>query len=230
VSTSHRDRAVGDRVKCYSHPDFYNEDGTIVEKLNSVMYVVALDRLGAVKLPIGSIMDWWSPEQEALAITNATADGWALEDARIGRWTRPPGYGLIGCGTSSLVEMYAHNHPPCVECGSFIQARSDRPTLDWCQYCGFWLDRIANLSKFLIVDVDGVPTSYADAGRRNVSARDKSHLGFGGHEFTIERTNPDGTTSTWTTNNLFGQGAVPEHFRDRMPVNARFIKPDEETL
>ncbi len=108
----------------------------------------------------------------------------------------------------------------CVECGATDRATYSGETRErmlarsLCFYCLFWFDRIDAQSNPAACIVNG--RSFQDAGRR--SGRDLSLLGFGGREFRIEFF--DGRVLE--TNNLFGQGEVPERFRDRLPDTARF--------
>ena len=61
---------------------------------------------------------------------------------------------------------------------------------------------------------------YKD-GQRVDQKKVGGFMGFGGREFIIERFD---TGERITSNNLWHQGDVPEHYRSRMPDNAKFIK------
>lgn len=110
----------------------------------------------------------------------------------------------------------------CVECGGTDRATYAAETRErmlarsLCFLCLFWHDRIDAQSDPAACIING--QSFQDAGRRTDINR--SSLGFGGREFRIEFL--DGRVIE--TNNLFGQGPVPERFRDRLPDTARFVE------
>lgn len=110
----------------------------------------------------------------------------------------------------------------CVECGGTDRATCVSGTRErmlarsLCFLCLFWNDRIEAQSNPKACVING--QSYQDAGRR--TGGPQSSLGFGGREFHIEFF--DGRVIE--TNNLYGQGKVPERFRDRLPDTARFVE------
>lgn len=108
----------------------------------------------------------------------------------------------------------------CIECGGSDPAgyvpetRERMLARSLCFTCLFWLDRIEAQADPKACVVNG--NSYHDAGKR--TGTPDHCLGFGGRQFRIVFT--DGRVIE--TNNLFGQGPVPERFRDRLPDTARF--------
>lgn len=110
--------------------------------------------------------------------------------------------------------------PVCVECGLHCDPVHcfSKGSVDYenrlCFDCTFW-------SRMIRVDgairVGG--KHYQDGGRKGGN---KSWLGFGGAEWLIVMN--DGREIS--TNNLWHQGTIPEHFRDRMPDNAIFRNDD----
>jgi hypothetical protein len=109
--------------------------------------------------------------------------------------------------------------PACVECGDTVglaeEWRSDAAEIiaaGMCSTCFFW-------HQLLAAD-DGIVIRgrhYKDGGRRRGAP---SHcLGFGGTEYRIRM--HDGREIS--SNNLWTQGDIPEHFRDRLQDNAEFL-------
>lgn len=81
-----------------------------------------------------------------------------------------------------------------------------------CFDCAFWLNLYRNCSESIIFD----NCHYIDGGFSN---DDSEFLGYAGDVFEIEMM--DGKTIK--TNNLWHQGEIPEHFRDRLKNNAKII-------
>ena len=109
----------------------------------------------------------------------------------------------------------------CVECGMLDDPASIADggrlrTRSLCFSCDLWTDRIAEVGHPGTVIVGGTFYGYDPAAP--VRGGNPSLLGHGGRRFTIQHA--DG--STVTTNNLWCGGTIPEHFRDRIPDNARF--------
>lgn len=92
----------------------------------------------------------------------------------------------------------------CVECD--IRVKGDESI---CHGCDHWLDHIKRTADRRIV-VDGTHYLVGPVG------------GFGGAKWVIEFFDP--TREGFTTHQLWYQGTIPSHFRDRIPDNARFIK------
>lgn len=93
---------------------------------------------------------------------------------------------------------------PCKECGFILDGSSEV-----CFTCSYWsAQKVANKDSFIIGGVHYRPGKG----------------GFGGRTFEIERT--DGTK--WS-GELFTQGKIPPHFRDRFPDNAVFLNTASPT-
>lgn len=103
----------------------------------------------------------------------------------------------------------------CKSCGSMEAAHFVENTKkrmlekQVCFVCDLWDERAANKNRKEIIANGHL---YSDGGR---SGGRKSFLGFGGAEVQIEKNG-----KTWTTNNLWSGGTIPEEFRDRLADNA----------
>jgi len=111
----------------------------------------------------------------------------------------------------------------CCECGKEYDTsktgRGERlAEKKLCFYCDFWMEKIAwtrTERKDQVVRVKGehyfiekdCPKAY------------QGFLGFGGKKFVIQF--HDGRRVV--SRNLWSQGTIPEHFRDRIPNNAVFV-------
>ena len=110
---------------------------------------------------------------------------------------------------------------PCVHCGNVFSTNYREPTgtrlreHNHCLSCDIWLSNIDVKEKHKKIIIDG--TKYSDNGE--VPLGTQGFLGHGGREFTIEFNDGE----ILTTNNLWCQVDVPEHFKDKLPNNAKFI-------
>lgn len=214
-----RDRAVGERVRLWRHPDLKYHAGVITAgPRHGYKYDVLLDDgREIVDFPVGFLEDDWTDEQEQRAVANATRAGFTSDDGI--RWACDPRAesGLSGCSLSHLVEMFDHDLPDCA-CGAVIQANQGRRT-DRCFSCDHWLrlnDEYAD-SRIVMEGRDGLRHHYLDGGR---SSQRASFLGFGGAEFKWRMI---ATGAECSTNNMWYQGEIPKRFYDRFPVNAERI-------
>lgn len=107
--------------------------------------------------------------------------------------------------------------PRCKECGdptpsNFMEpSKSQILTRQLCFACNFWTNVIHEDRDGLGIVLDGV--HHRDGGR---TRRATEANGFGGAEWRLRLANG----KLVDTNNLWCQGRVPEHFRDRLPDNA----------
>ena len=125
----------------------------------------------------------------------------------------------------------------CRECGDPIWARHDTHAERMlgerlCSTCYFWTH--LPTASGIVVIADGChyeigETEQACARRCGFPTMDgrlrsdyRHVLGHGGAEFTVVLN--DGRRIV--TTNLWTQGPIPEHFRDRLPDNARFERRD----
>lgn len=97
-------------------------------------------------------------------------------------------------------------------CGSCSLAVTRLAADGRCFLCGYWLEQIDVEPETRVV-VDGV--HYRLGNERSQSR----FRGYGGREFVIRF--HDGREVT--TTNLWHQGTIPEHLRDRLPDNAVFV-------
>jgi hypothetical protein len=86
-----------------------------------------------------------------------------------------------------------------------------------CFSCNYWLKLVDVKDDPRTVRIDGGHYIILPDGDGPVGGL---FQGFGGRRFTIEFF--DGRQAV--TNNLWNQGDIPEHFRVRLPDNARFIR------
>lgn len=119
---------------------------------------------------------------------------------------------------SQDTEKYPIVH--CKECGEDHQAyymddvRDNMVAQQLCFSCLFWQEYVDRKDEPEIARINGEhyfvqPLSPAAGGMR----------GYGGHPFTIHFT--DGRPQPIVhTINLWHQGVIPAHFRDRLPDNA----------
>jgi len=111
---------------------------------------------------------------------------------------------------------------PCVECGDppfgswMKQVADEMVARGLCFWCNAWTNTLAELGSDDAV-IDG--THYS-IGPEPAPGAYRSALGHGGARFEIEFFGG----RTVTTTNLWAEGRVPEHFRGRLPDNARFIQ------
>lgn len=104
---------------------------------------------------------------------------------------------------AGLVDSYGHNQPPCTECELPVK----RFEGCMCFNCRFWTEKLT--LKGIRVDNEHYMHSD-DSG---------AFKGHGGHLFTIQMDSGEILMSS----NLWYQGVIPEHFRDKLPDNARFL-------
>ena len=108
----------------------------------------------------------------------------------------------------------------CVECGATISYNFSRGITRKmkeqrvCFNCHFWLK--------LVAEKDEIGIARIDHEHYYVGKAESWHgfKGLGGRKFIIKW--KDGRRIV--TNNLWCQGIIPEHFRDRLPDNAEFLK------
>jgi len=89
-----------------------------------------------------------------------------------------------------------------------------------CFSCAFWEEKVDRKDRPEVARIDG---------KHYVIGREESigfSRGFGGANFTIRFF--DGREVR--TTNLWHQGKIPTHFRDRLPDNAEFIRGEKAWL
>jgi hypothetical protein len=106
----------------------------------------------------------------------------------------------------------------CKECKSEIQFKWNKGTNELlrinqlCFNCQFWWEKIAQADKLIRVD--------GHCYRIPKPTVHEIFKGFGGAKFKIKF--KDGRVIE--TDNLWHNGEIPAHFRDRLPDNAEFVK------
>jgi len=120
-----------------------------------------------------------------------------------------------------LIEAEGILDEPCKECGKIVSTNYLNETKEAliagniCFKCHFWVSKLVIKDNPRTVRVDGTHY-YIDDDK----PRGSSFLGFGGAEFNIKFN--DGRLVT--SHNLWCQGDIPEHFKERLPDNAVFVQ------
>lgn len=114
------------------------------------------------------------------------------------------------------------NYPEfaCRKCGKITNDANHYILKDHtvCFNCEFFFKKIEEYKAGKILIIDGA--AYSDGGYRE-SVRHSWELGFGGREFYYRKfTDPEDQFTR--TNNMWGCGFIPEHFKDELPDNAEF--------
>ncbi len=125
-----------------------------------------------------------------------------------GMIANPGNYGNPGADDiHSIGHLMAEKHC-CFECAYWMQ----------------WMDRTADLSQkwYQNIIVDGVHYCCEKPG---IETTPSYMRGFAGQHFHIRHLE---SGDAITTNNLWGQGAIPDRFRNLFPDNAEFIPLDED--
>lgn len=108
----------------------------------------------------------------------------------------------------------------CKECGKAVEQRyipktqKEMNRLSLCFTCLFWTEKLQYVNHPHVARIDG--TQYVIGEEHQKYAP----RGFGGLRFDIQF--HDGRKVT--TNNLWCNGDIPEHFRARLPDNAVFLR------
>jgi hypothetical protein len=120
-----------------------------------------------------------------------------------------------------LIEKCKILPEPCIECGSVVQSNYLEPSgseikkYNICFSCNHWRQKVERYSNKDQVVIDGdcyyiKPNKDPDCG----------FSGFGGQLFHIKKDNGE----IIHTNNMWHNGEIPSHFRDRLKDNAKFIQ------
>lgn len=105
----------------------------------------------------------------------------------------------------------------CVECKKEIKftymdfMNEQMKSRQMCFNCNFWTDYMGRTDTIRIDGMHYVIAPDTTSGMK----------GYGGHEFKIKRFDTEGVI---VTHNLWHQGDIPAHFRDRLPDNAEFVE------
>jgi len=108
----------------------------------------------------------------------------------------------------------------CKECGKREELCWNKKTNDTltkyqlCFNCNFWREKIVIKDRPKVARIGG---NHYLIGMENEPPL--MFRGFGGDKFTILFNDGQEVTTT----NLWHQGTIPEHFKDRLPDNAKFV-------
>ena len=112
----------------------------------------------------------------------------------------------------------------CVECQEKIKLMYGDENL--CHTCGFWNTKVQEYTEAILGDnklaiiVNG--QHYMDEGATSISSNvTEKMFGHSGATFKYKLLVID---KIEITNNMWHQGEIPQHFRDRLPDNAIWIK------
>lgn len=141
-----------------------------------------------------------------------------------GHWcVRLDGTSYKNCGREEDANRYSAEvlaKPRCNECGTprydeyMDSVKKEIQTRQLCFFCNFWTNIFYDKENHVFIDgrcyqiLPDEPSNH------------RWYSGFGGQEFSIEF--PDGRTVI--THNLWHQGTIPDHFKDRFPNTAKFTK------
>lgn len=110
----------------------------------------------------------------------------------------------------------------CKECGKNEAAKYMEPTRSemvkrsLCFKCNFWYEKTWIKDEPYVARIDG---KHYQIGDPLPPGTPKHCAGFGGSEFKIKF--HDGRVVI--TSNLWHQGDIPDHFKERLPNNAEFV-------
>ena len=110
----------------------------------------------------------------------------------------------------------------CTICGSMINTsyiepvKSELISKNVCFNCNYWLGiekDLTNPNRFIVNGEAYFMTPDAVPGT--------SFVGFGGSKFNIQRLDSE---EIIVSHNLWCNGTVPDHFKERIPNNAKFLR------
>lgn len=115
----------------------------------------------------------------------------------------------------------------CAECGkdTTLDRRHHhyvRHDKELCFSCNFWM-MLVLCDRTLSYVIDGHHYILGPQG----SGVPSQYRGFSGRKFIIQRLS-DGRTIE--TVDLWHQGKIPQHFRDRLPDDAVFVRSEEDNV
>ena len=142
------------------------------------------------------------------------------------------GYSSLSCEYNTKEELIKDKEilpEPCNKCGGILSLHWSEPypsklkELGICFHCEFWESKISSLSNPRRIIVDGECYWRDD----DAPAGTKGFLGFGGAEFKIKRFD---TPEIIISHNMWGQGSIPDRWRDIFKDNAEFVKTTGEVV
>jgi hypothetical protein len=131
-------------------------------------------------------------------------------------WSISRGYAT----REELIEGENIQPEPCCECGQVFGTHYDKGLSNrlvankTCFTCDFWRGHVHNASNPKSLRIEGQHYWLGAGGG------DSRWRGHGGREFTIRRLSGELVVTT----DLWHQGIIPPHFRERLPDNAAFVQ------
>ncbi len=170
------------------------------------------------------LIDRWHPREEWERVRQIILDdGWSWkEDHYGGGWSRDSVTYHARTPdepVSHIIESFGSGLK-CCECGHLVETRSyvSSPELvrdRLCFHCAHWMRLFKERDNSCVIVANDTIREHFMIGSGNSRFR-----GFGGRGFKIRFTNGQ----VVATNDLWFQGDIPEHFWDRFPVNAEFVR------
>ncbi len=179
---------------------------------------------------------------DAEIVARAAAAGWVWLPAGSPRWGPQPGWeqsttstgsSFISCSrdpdsprSQLAVARGAFDHAvDCRECGLPADAQySTAFKAGRCFLCNFWADMLSGVNEETRVVVGGTHFIAGAWTAEPPAYGTEKYNGFGGRKFVVGFTAGPNAGRTLTTYDLWHQGPIPAHFRDRLPDNAVFVE------
>lgn len=124
-------------------------------------------------------------------------------------------YGFAGCAKDST--------------GKIITGYLTYP--DLCTHCDHWQELVEMIDDPQIYSIR-IEGRHYQTHKNSLFRKPGKYNGFGGRKFIIHmfptESNTDG--HTFDTHNLWSQGIIPDHFKDKLPNNASFINEVTEAV
>lgn len=133
-------------------------------------------------------------------------------------------YTSLSAGKETKEQLIKDNEilpDPCNVCGRLVKTHYIEPTrtklinTNTCFRCDFWNDKLARIDNPRVFIIDGKAYFREDDMDGN-----NRFVGHGGRQFSIKRLD---TGEIIQTKNLWCNGDVPKHFREKMKDNAKFL-------
>jgi len=119
----------------------------------------------------------------------------------------------------------------CAHCNGLIKLTFDEKTNakltanKTCFACDYWLLRVSRIGHPDQIVIDGhCYQNSGDKSGQHEHCGKTGFMGFGGHRFTWKMLE---TGEVQTSNDMWSNGTIPQHFRDQVPDNAEWVKTED---